>query len=115
MWFGRHLAENGWAPTQLFVYLLASGLLTTLKVSEAIVVFGKQTEVWLPEDRNKGCSIIGKFIQDSKADGKRLTRRLVTNEGELDYLVRDTRQCSILVGAPMKCPLGCILAYYDGE
>ena len=89
-------------------------LLTTLEVREAIVAFEKQTDVWLPEDRDQGCSVIGKFTQGSKADGKRLTRRLVTDEGELDYLVRDTRQSSILVGAPMKCVLGHILTYYDG-
>ena len=71
--------------------------------------------MWLPEDRNQGCIFIGKFTQGSKADRKRLTRRLVTDEGELDYLVRDTRQSGTLVGAPMKCPLGHILTYYDGS
>ena len=39
----------------------------------------------------------------------------MTDEGELDYLVRDTRQSGTLVGAPMKCPLGHILTYYDGS
>ena len=82
---------------------------------EAIISFEKQTEIWLPEDRNQGCSIIGKFTQGNKADGKRLTRRLVIDQGELDFLVRDTRQNGILVGAPSKCPLGHILTYYDGS
>ena len=36
-------------------------------------------------------------------------------EGELDYLVRDTRQSGTLVGAPMRCPSGHILTYYDGS
>ena len=49
------------------------------------------------------------------ADGKRLTRRLVLDQGELDFLVRDTRQIGTLVGAPQKCPLGHILNYYDGS
>jgi len=114
-WFGKHFAENGWAPTQLLAFLTESGFLKTLKVHEAIVAFEKHTEVWLPEDRNQGCSIIGKFTQGSKADGKRLTSRLVTDEGELDYLVRDTRQSGTLVGAPMRCPLGHIVTYYDGS
>jgi len=39
----------------------------------------------------------------------------VTDEGELDYLVRDTRQSGTLVGAPVNCPLGHILTYYDGS
>ncbi|MEW8688481.1 MAG: hypothetical protein AB2556_21925, partial [Candidatus Thiodiazotropha sp.] len=61
------------------------------------------------------CSVIGKFTQGSKADGKRLTRRLVTDQGELDYLVRDTRLSGTLVGVPQMCPLGHILTYYDGS
>jgi hypothetical protein len=39
----------------------------------------------------------------------------VTDEGELDFLVRDTRQSGTLVGAPQRCPLGHILTYYDGS
>ncbi|MEW8689276.1 MAG: hypothetical protein AB2556_25925, partial [Candidatus Thiodiazotropha sp.] len=68
-----------------------------------------------PESRDQACSVIGKFTQGSKADG-RLTRRLVTDQGELDYLVCDTRLSGTLVGAPMKCELGLghILTYYDG-
>ena len=114
-WFGKHFAENGWAPTPLLTFLVEKGFLKSLKVREAIVAFEKQTEVWLSEDRDQGCSVIGKFTQGSKADGKRLTRRLVTDPGELDYLVRDTRQSGTLVGAPMRCPLGHILTYYDGS
>ena len=49
------------------------------------------------------------------ADGKRLTRRLVIDQGEINFLVRDTRQSGTLVGAPQKCPLGHILTYYDGS
>jgi len=90
----------------VLAFLPESGLLTTLKVRESIVTFEKQTEVWFPEDRDQGCSIIGKFTQSNKDKGKGLTRRLVTDEGELDYLVRDTRQSGTLVGAPTMCPLG---------
>ena len=49
------------------------------------------------------------------ADGKRLTRRLVIDQGELVFLVRDKRQSGTLVGAPQKCPMGHILTYYDGS
>ena len=114
-WFGKHFAEHCWAPTPLLAFLTESGLLKTLKVREAIVAFEKQTDIWLPKDRHQGCSIIGKFTQGSKADGKRLTRRLVTDPGELDFLVRDTRQNGTLVGAPERCPLGHVLTYYDGS
>ena len=114
-WFGRHFSEGGWAPTQLLAFLAESGLLRYLKVREAIISFEKQTEDWLPESRDQACSVIGKFTQGSKADGKRLTRRLVADRGELDYLVRDTRLSGTLVGEPMKCELGHILTYYDGS
>ena len=103
-WFGRHFADAGWAPTPLLAFLVESGLLKTLKVREAIVSFGRQTEVWLSDGRDEACSVIGKFTQGSMTDGKRLTRRLVIDKGELDFLVRDTRQSGTLVGAPQKCP-----------
>ena len=104
VWFGRHFAYAGCAPTPLMVLLVESGLLKTLKVREAIVSFGRQTEVWLPNGRDEACPVIGKFTQGSVADGKRRTRRLVMDQGELDFLVRDTRQSGTLVGAPQKCP-----------
>ncbi|MEW8688570.1 MAG: hypothetical protein AB2556_22380 [Candidatus Thiodiazotropha sp.] len=69
----------------------------------------------MPKSRDQACSVIGKFTQGNKADGKRLTRRLVTDQGELDYLVCDTCLSGTLVGAPMKCELGHILTYYDGS
>ena len=114
-WFGKHFDEKGWAPTHLLIYLVETGLLTSLEVTEAILSFKQQKEVWLPDSRDQASSVIGKFTQGSKADGRRLTRRLVTDEGELGYLVRDTRQGGTLVGAPMKCPLGHIITYYDGS
>jgi len=46
---------------------------------------------------------------------KKTDHKLVTDAGELDYLVRDTRQSGTLVGAPMRCPLGHILTYCDGS
>ncbi len=44
-----------------------------------------------------------------------MTRRLVTDRGEIDFLVSDTRQSGTLVGAPMRYTLGYILTYYDGS
>ena len=110
-----HFADAGSAPTSLLAFLVESGLLKTLKVREVIVSFVRQTEVWLPDGRDKACSVIGKFTQGSVADGKRLTRRLVIDQGEINFLVHDTRQSGTLVGAPQKCPLGQILTYYDGS
>ena len=90
-WFGRHLADAGWTPTPFLEFLADSGLLKTHKVREAIVFFRRQTQVWLPDGRDESCSVIDKFTQGSVADGKRLTRRLVIDQWELDFLVRDTR------------------------
>jgi len=114
-WFGSHFQEKQWVPTVLLAYMVETDLLTKLQVAEAIVAFEKQTEVWLPDSRDQACSVIGKFTQGAKADGKRLTRRLVTDQGELDFLVRDCRQSGTLVGAPEQCPVGWILTYYDGS
>ena len=100
-------------PDKVLAFLTESGLLRSLKVRMAIISFENQTEVWVPESRDHGCSVICKFTQGAKADGKRLRRRLLTDRGELDYLVRDTRQSVTLVGAPERCPLGHILTYYD--
>ena len=97
-WFGAHFQKKQWAPTVLLAYMVETGLLVELEVAEAIVAFEKQTEVWLPDSRDQACAVIGKFSQGAKADGKRLTRRLVTDQGELDFLVRDTRQSGTLVG-----------------
>ena len=96
------------------MFLAESGLLKTLKVREAIVSFGRHTEIWLPDGRDEACSVIGKFTQGSRADGKRLTMRLVIDQGELDFPIRNIRQSGTLVGAPQKCPLGHILRYCDG-
>ncbi|KAK3794882.1 hypothetical protein RRG08_001030 [Elysia crispata] len=98
-WFGSHFQEKQWVPTALLAYMVETGLLTKLQVAEAIVAFKKQTEVWLPASRDQACSVIGKFTQGAKADGRRLTRRLVADQGELDFLVRDCRQSGTLVGA----------------
>ncbi len=39
----------------------------------------------------------------------------MTDQGELDFLVRDARQSGTLVCAPQGCPLGQIFTYYDGS
>ncbi|MEW8689084.1 MAG: hypothetical protein AB2556_24960, partial [Candidatus Thiodiazotropha sp.] len=65
--FGKHVASKsgGWARTQLLAFLTESGWLKSLKVREAIIAFKKKTDVWLPEDRDQGCSV--KFTQGAKA------------------------------------------------
>ena len=113
--YGKHFADKGWAPTALLSFLTEAGILKSLKVGEAIISLGKQTDVWLPEDRDQGCAIIGKFTHGNKAGGKRLTRKLVTDPGELAFLVRDTPMNGTLVGAPQRCPLGYILTHYDSS
>ncbi|CAG8856360.1 35155_t:CDS:2, partial [Gigaspora margarita] len=60
-----------------------------LMVGEVIISFTKQTKVWLPNNRDISCVIISKFTQGSKIDEKRLTHRLVTDEGELNFLIKD--------------------------
>ena len=102
-------------PMVLLAYMVETGLLTKLEIAEAIIVFEKQTEVWLPDSRDQACSVIGKFTQGAKAYIKRLIRRLITDQGELDFLVRDTCQSGTLVGAPAKCLAGWILTYYDSS
>ena len=47
------------------------------------------------------------------ANGKRLTRRLVIDQG-ISWSVPHGK-CGTLVGAPQKCPLGHILTCYDGS
>ena len=84
-WFGMHFADAGWAPTPLLVFLVEAGLLWTLEVREAIVSFGRQTEVWSSDGRDEACSVIGKFTKGSVADGKRLSRRLVIDQGEARF------------------------------
>ncbi|MEW8689104.1 MAG: hypothetical protein AB2556_25060 [Candidatus Thiodiazotropha sp.] len=71
-WFRKHFAaESGsWARTQLLAFLIESGLLKSLTVREAIIALEKQTDVWLPEDCDQGCSVIGKFTQGAKPTSK---------------------------------------------
>lgn len=113
-WYGEHFGEKKWAPTPLLAFLTEQGFLKTLMLGEAIVSFEKQSEVWLPTDRGQGCPVIGKFTQGSKAGDKAKARRLVTDQGELDFLVRDTRKSGTVVGVPKECPLGHIITYYEG-
>ncbi|CAG8605323.1 5946_t:CDS:2, partial [Acaulospora morrowiae] len=71
-------------------------------------------KVWLPENRDISCTIIGKFTQGGKIDEKRLTHRLVIDEGELDFLIKDCTDAGTFAGRE-KCPLEFILTYYEGH
>ena len=46
-WYGEHFFDKGWAPISLLVFLTGKGIL-----GEGIISFGKQTDVWLPENRD---------------------------------------------------------------
>ncbi|MES9868059.1 MAG: hypothetical protein ABW157_22280 [Candidatus Thiodiazotropha sp. LLP2] len=48
-WLVRHFKKKGWASTALLTYLVETGILKSLKVCEAILSFGKHTDIWLPE------------------------------------------------------------------
>ncbi|CAG8838656.1 17699_t:CDS:10, partial [Gigaspora margarita] len=102
------------APIVLLQYLLGASILEDLTVGEVIISLTKQTKVWLPNNRDISCAIIGKFIQGSKIDEKRLTHRLVTDEDELDFLIKDCTNAGTFAGRE-KCPLGFILTYYKGH
>ena len=95
-------------------YLLETGILEDLTIGEAIISLTQQTKVWLPKNRDISCAIIGKFTQDGKIDEKRLTHRLVTDEGELDFLIKDCTDAGTFAGRE-KCPLRFILIYYEGH
>ncbi|RHZ69225.1 hypothetical protein Glove_286g31 [Diversispora epigaea] len=123
VWYEKHFAcrsgegcakNKGWAPIVLLQYLLEVGILENLTIGEAIISLTQQTKVWLPENRDISCAIIGKFTQGGKIDEKRLTHRLVMDEGELDFLIKDCTDAGTFAGRE-KCPLGFILTYYEGH
>ena len=107
-WFGRHFCkpaedenvknDRGWVPIHLLRFMLDTGVLTQLTVSEAIVSLSKQTQVWLPDDKEMSRIIIGKLTQGGSNDCKQMTRRWVQNKAEVDFLARDLRETNSLVG-----------------
>src|SRR5436190_22469605 len=123
VWYGKHFAcrsgegcgkTKGWTPIVLLRYLLEAGILESVTIGEAIISLTKQTKVWLPKNRDISCAIIGKFTQGNKVEEKRLTHRVVIDEGELDFLIQDCIKEGTYAGSD-KCPLGHILTYYEGH
>ncbi|CAG8678059.1 3305_t:CDS:2 [Gigaspora margarita] len=123
VWYGKHFAcrsgegcekAKGWTPIVLLQYLLEAGILESVTIGEAIISLTKQTKVWLSKNWNISCAIIGKFIQGNKVEEKRLTHRVVIDEGELDFLIQDCIKEGTYAGSD-KCPLGHILTYYEGH
>ena len=108
VWFGRHFSQpsdeenvkndRGWAPIHLLRFMLDTGVLTQLTVTEAIVSLSTQKEVWLPDDKEMSRILIGKFTQGSSNGYKRMTRRWVQSKAEVDFPVRDLRETNDLVG-----------------
>ena len=139
VWFGRHFSEKKWAPIVLLRYMLDSLMLKSLLVSEAIISYRMQTEVWLPEQReysdeenpdntdylnqitrDLGRKIIGKFTQGGSYDHKRHCTRLIMDDAELNFIIADTtnkntfrsRETAFLSNGTK---LGTIVSYIDGE
>ena len=48
VWFGKHFSEKRWVPTVLLRYMLHSHIFISLTISEAIISYKPQFEVWLP-------------------------------------------------------------------
>ncbi|CAG8480295.1 19201_t:CDS:2, partial [Racocetra fulgida] len=99
VWYRKHFAcrsgegcgkAKGWTPIVLLRYLLEAGILESITIGE------------------------GKFTQGNKVEEKRLTHRVVIDEGELDFLIQDCIKEGTYAGSD-KCPLGHILIYYEGH
>ncbi|CAG8806356.1 4864_t:CDS:2, partial [Racocetra fulgida] len=106
-WFNRfghpthylvRVAVNGELPEDDITGFAQVGILESVTIGEAIISLTKQTKVWLPRNRDISCAIIGKFTQGGKIDEKRLTHRLVTDEGELDFLIKDCTDAGTFAG-----------------
>ncbi|CAG8718258.1 20491_t:CDS:10, partial [Cetraspora pellucida] len=80
------------APIVFLQYLLETGILESVTVGEAIISLIKQTKVWLPENQDISCAIIGK----------------------LDFLIKDCTNAGTFADKE-RCPLGFILIYYEGH
>ncbi|CAG8484282.1 24704_t:CDS:2 [Cetraspora pellucida] len=122
-WFNRfghpthylvRVAVNEELPEDDITGFAQVGILESVTIGEAIISLTKQTKVWLPRNRDISCAIIDKFTQGGKIDEKHLTHRLVTDEGELDFLIKDCTDAGTFAGRE-KCLLGFILTYYEGH
>ncbi|CAG8719806.1 4130_t:CDS:2, partial [Racocetra persica] len=123
IWYRKYFAcrnregcvkSKGWAPIVLLQYLFETGILEDLTIREVIISLTQQTKVWLSENQDISCAIIGKFIQGGKIDEKHLIYQLVTDESELDFLIKDCTDAGTFAGRE-KCPLRFILTYYEGH
>lgn len=114
-WFGSHFHQKGWAPIPLLKYMLDKGILKKLKITEAIISMSEQKNVWMPDDKDMCRRIIGKLTQGASNDRKRMTRRWVLDEAELDFLVNDLIKTNSLVGYDsILNGYGYVITYYDG-
>ena len=64
----------------------------------AIVGTKAQKDVWFPGSNDMGRIIIGKFTAGSANDGNVMTRRVVIDQAELDFLVHDLGATNSPVG-----------------
>ena len=97
-WYGRHLQEKTVAahtpaeiPSQTTTSLLTAR-------HEAILCHSIWTQ-WLPTDNHESRIVIGKFTQGAKNGEQHLQRRIVTDQEELNFLVKRAHEKGTLVRA----------------
>lgn len=77
IWIGRHMAEKMWLPIVLLRYMIDCKMLISLVVSEAIISYRKQTNVWLPEPES-----LDSIIEESR---KYIDASISTDEYIIDW------------------------------
>ena len=112
-WYGRHIEEKGWLPVPLLKFFEERGLLH-YTAHEAILCHGDKTQ-WLPEDNHAARIVIGKFTQGASAGEKYMQRRLITDEEELNFLIKKAVKENIMVRADDFGEDGKVLCYYNSH
>lgn len=94
-WYGKHLKEKKWLPIPLLRFFEDNGLIICSS-DEALLCHSTFTQ-WLPKDNHAARIVIGKFTQGAKEGEMHMQRRLVTDKGELDFLVKKAHEEGRLV------------------
>ena len=108
-WYGKHIEEKGWLPVPLLKFFEENGLLE-YTAHEAILCHGDKTQ-WLPEDNHAARIVIGKFTQGARAGEKHMQRRLVTDDEELNFLIKKAHEENTMVRVE-DFSEGKVLCYY---
>ena len=112
-WYGRHIEEKGWLPVPLLKFFEERGLLQ-YTAHEAILCHGDNTQ-WLPEDNHAARIVIGKFTQGARAGEKYMQRRLITDEEELNFLIKKAHAENTMVRTDDFGGDGKVLCYYNNH